>query len=73
MTNGTWLIKGAAVVAFTLFTDAVEKTILHAGKVKHVTEVKIDNMAAPEPAADVESYTIISGDSLSRIANPHIA
>ena len=73
MTNGTWLIKGAAVVAFTLFTDAVEKAVLLAGNVKDVTEVKIDNMVAPEPAADVESYTIISVDSLSRIANPHIA
>lgn len=36
-----------------------------------VTEVKIEYMEAPAPAADVESYTIISGDSLSRIAKNH--
>lgn len=59
------------MVAFTLFSDAVEKAVLLAGSFKDVTEVKIDNMEAPEPAADVESYAIISGDSLSRIAKNH--
>ncbi len=49
-------------------TAAVEKAVLLAGNVKEVTEVKIDNMEAPSPAPDVEYYTIVSGDSLSKIA-----
>ena len=48
--------------------DAVEKAVLLAGNVKGVTEVKIDDMVAPAPAPDVEYYTIVSGDSLSKIA-----
>ena len=48
--------------------EAVEKAVLLAGNVKGVTDVKIDNMDAPAPAPDVEYYTIVSGDSLSKIA-----
>jgi len=48
--------------------EAVEKAVLLAGNVKGVTDVKIDNMEAPAPAPDVEYYTIVSGDSLSKIA-----
>jgi LysM repeat protein len=48
--------------------DAVEKAVLLAGNVKGVTEVKIDNMVAPPPAPEVEYYTIVGGDSLSKIA-----
>lgn len=48
--------------------EAMEKAVLMAGNVKGVTEVKIDQLDAPEPAADVEYYTIESGDSLSKIA-----
>lgn len=48
--------------------DAVEKAVLLAGNVKGVTEVKIEGMEAPAPAAEVEYYTIVSGDSLSAIA-----
>ena len=48
--------------------DAVEKAVLIAGNVKGVTEVNIDQMAAPAPAPEVEYYTIVSGDSLSKIA-----
>lgn len=48
--------------------DAVEKAVLLAGNVKGVTDVKIDNMEAPAPAPEVEYYTIVSGDSLSKIA-----
>ena len=48
--------------------EAVEKAVLLAGNVKGVTEVKIDNMDAPTPAPDVDYYTIVSGDSLSKIA-----
>lgn len=48
--------------------EAVEKAVLLAGNVKGVTEVKIDDMNAPVPEPDVEYYTIVSGDSLSKIA-----
>ena len=48
--------------------DAVEKAVLMAGNVKGVTDVKIDKMQAPQPAPEVEYYTIVSGDSLSKIA-----
>ena len=48
--------------------EAVEKAVLLAGNVKGVTDVKIDNMDAPTPAPEVEYYTIVSGDSLSKIA-----
>ncbi len=47
---------------------AVEKAVLLAGNVKGVSDVKIDNMDAPAPEPDVEYYTIVSGDSLSKIA-----
>ena len=33
-----------------------------------MTDVKIDNMDAPAPALEVLYYTIVSGDSLSKIA-----
>jgi len=48
--------------------DAMEKAVLLAGNVKGVTDVKIDNMDAPAPAPEVNYYTIVSGDSLSKIA-----
>jgi len=48
--------------------EAMEKAVLMAGNVKGVTEVKIDGMDAPEPVPEVEYYTIVSGDSLSKIA-----
>jgi nucleoid-associated protein YgaU len=48
--------------------EAMEKAVLMAGNVKGVTEVKIDGMDAPEPEPEVEYYTIVSGDSLSKIA-----
>lgn len=51
--------------------DAVEKAVLIAGNVKGVSEVKIDKMEAPAPAPEVEYYTVVSGDSLSRIAKKY--
>ena len=48
--------------------EAMEKAVLMAGNVAGVTEVKIDGLDSPEPADDVEYYTIESGDSLSKIA-----
>ena len=51
--------------------EAVEKAVLMAGNVNGVTDVKIDNMEAPAPAPEVEYYTIVSGDSLSKIASKY--
>ncbi|MCG6898519.1 MAG: peptidoglycan-binding protein LysM [Gammaproteobacteria bacterium] len=51
--------------------EAVEKAVLMAGNVKGVTDVKIDSMEAPAPAPEVEYYTIVSGDSLSKIAKKY--
>lgn len=51
--------------------EAVEKAVLLAGNVKGVTDVTIDNMEAPAPAPEVEYYTIVSGDSLSKIAKKY--
>ena len=61
--DGTVDLSGKADSA-----EAVEKAVLLAGNVKGVTDVKIDNMDAPAPAPEVEYYTIVSGDSLSKIA-----
>ena len=51
--------------------EALEKAVLMAGNVQGVTEVKVDGMQAPEPAPEVEYYTIVSGDTLSKIAKQH--
>jgi nucleoid-associated protein YgaU len=47
---------------------AVEKAVLMAGNVQGVTDVRIDKLDAPAPAPEVQYYTIVSGDSLSKIA-----
>ena len=49
-------------------SEALEKTVLIAGNVQGVSEVKIDAMQAPEPEPAVEYYTIVKGDTLSKIA-----
>jgi len=64
--DGTVDLSGKADSA-----EAVEKAVLMAGNVKDVTDVKIDNMEAPVPAPEVEYYTIVSGDSLSKIAKKY--
>jgi len=48
--------------------EAMEKAVLMAGNVKGVSEVDISALSAPEPASDVEYYTIESGDTLGAIA-----
>jgi len=48
--------------------EAMEKAVLIARNTQGVTEVNIDNLDSPEPASDVQYYTIESGDSLSKIA-----
>ncbi|MDJ0740385.1 MAG: peptidoglycan-binding protein LysM [Gammaproteobacteria bacterium] len=64
--DGVVSLSGKAASA-----EALEKAVLMAGNVQGVTEVKIDGMQAPEPAADVEYYTVVSGDSLSKIAKQY--
>lgn len=49
-------------------SEALEKAVLIAGNVQGVSEVKIDAMDAPAPEPEVQYYTIVSGDSLSKIA-----
>ena len=61
--DGVVHLSGTAASA-----EAMEKAVLMAGNVQGVTEVKIDGMDAPEPEPEVEYYTIVSGDSLSKIA-----
>ena len=48
--------------------EALEKAVLIAGNVQGVTEVRIDAMEAPQPEPSVEYYTIVKGDTLSKIA-----
>lgn len=47
---------------------ALERSVLLAGNIKGVGEVKFDNVAAPAPVEEVEYYEIVSGDTLSAIA-----
>ena len=61
--DGVFSLEGKAESA-----EAMEKAVLIAGNTKGVTEVNIDNLDSPEPASDVQYYTIESGDSLSKIA-----
>ena len=49
-------------------SEALEKAVLLAGNVSGVSEVKYDNVSAPEPVVKVEYYEIVSGDTLSAIA-----
>lgn len=48
--------------------EALEKAVLMAGNVKGVTEIKVDGLVAPPVEGRVEYYTIVSGDTLSRLA-----
>lgn len=61
--DGVVSITGSADSA-----EAMEKAVLLAGNVQGVTEVNIDGLEAPEPASDVQYYTIEKGDSLWKIA-----
>ncbi len=51
--------------------EAMEKAVLMAGNVEGVSAVNVDAMDAPEPEPEVEYYTIVSGDSLSKIAKAY--
>ncbi|MGH1428495.1 MAG: peptidoglycan-binding protein LysM [Arenicella sp.] len=48
---------------------AKEKVVLMAGNMKGVGSVNADAVTAPEPEAEVEYYTIQSGDTLWAIAS----
>jgi len=52
-------------------TEAMEKTVLMAGNVKGVTEVKADTMQVPPAQEEVEYYVIQSGDTLSALAKKY--
>jgi len=51
--------------------EALEKTMLMAGNVKGVTEVRSDGVVAPAATDTVEYYEIVQGDTLSAIAQKY--
>jgi len=51
--------------------EALEKTMLMAGNVKGVTEVRSDAVVAPAATEKVEYYEIVAGDTLSAIAQKY--
>ena len=51
--------------------EALEKAMLMAGNVEGVTEVQSDNVVAPAATDKVEYYEIVSGDTLSAIAQKY--
>lgn len=61
--DGTVALTGKAASA-----DAMEKAVLMAGNVEGVAEVTVEGLDSPAPAADVQYYTIVKGDTLSGIA-----
>jgi len=48
--------------------EALEKTVLMAGNVRGVSEVRSDDITAPAATEKVEYYEIVSGDTLSAVA-----
>ncbi len=61
--EGTVTLSGRAESA-----EAREKVVLMAGNIQGVHTVRADGVAAPEQTLKVEYYTIVEGDTLSRIA-----
>jgi len=61
--DGTVSLGGTAQSA-----EAMEKAVLMAGNVKGVDNVTVDGLSTPPAAEKVEYYTIVSGDTLSGIA-----
>lgn len=51
--------------------EALEKAMLMAGNVEGVAEVQSDNVVAPPATDKVEYYEIVSGDTLSAIAQKY--
>lgn len=61
--DGVVSLSGEAASA-----EALEKSVLIAGNVKGISEVKFDHVTAPAAVEEVEYYEIASGDTLSAIA-----
>lgn len=51
--------------------EALEKAVLMAGNVKGVTNIEADGITAPPAQDTVEYYTIVSGDTLSKLAKKY--
>jgi len=49
-------------------SEAMEKAVLMAGNLKGVSEVRINNLKAPQGDAKIEYYEIVSGDTLSGVS-----
>jgi nucleoid-associated protein YgaU len=64
--DGVATLSGEAASA-----EAKEKAILMVGNLQGVTEVKADNLTAPDATGKVEYYVIKSGDTLSAIASKY--
>lgn len=61
--NGVVSLSGEAENA-----EALEKAVLMAGNVNGISEVQYDNVTAPAAIEKVEYYEIVSGDTLSGVA-----
>ncbi len=64
--DGVASISGEAKSA-----EAMEKAVLMAGNVQGVSEVNSDNVTAPAATEKVEYYEIVSGDTLSAVAQKY--
>lgn len=51
--------------------EALEKAVLMAGNVRGVTSIKAEGLSAPPAEEKVEYYTIVSGDTLSKLAKKY--
>jgi len=64
--DGVATISGEAKSA-----EALEKAVLMAGNVKGVSEVHSDDVTAPAATEKIEYYEIVSGDTLSAVAQKY--
>ncbi len=64
--DGVASISGEAKSA-----EALEKAVLMAGNVRGVSEVNSDNVTAPAATEKIEYYEIVSGDTLSAVAQKY--
>ncbi len=64
--DGVASISGEAKSA-----EAMEKAVLMAGNVRGVSEVNSDNVTAPAATEKIEYYEIVSGDTLSAVAQKY--
>jgi len=64
--DGVASISGEAKSA-----EALEKAVLMAGNVQGVSEVRSDDITAPAATEQVEYYEIVSGDTLSAVAQKY--